>query len=239
MKKRKGDDAHQLPAQQIEPYRLWFEFLKLALQDETLTVDAKRYEAWGDVAGTDFSDWWSANWRDLFAVDIGVQVVEKLSPKSQRSDKELIVRIPLYQNPKRSVAQVAELLNQHGASDRLKDMAEGQFHLQVGKGKGGLIHPSTRFLRNLPKVRLLLHLYRFWLSHPHENDRRRLELVTLDYFNWADAWNAKVRQRKWKRPLIEIPSAIRIYTEYLQKREKSGGKRLERLSINLAHIHTI
>jgi hypothetical protein len=51
MKKWKGDDAHQLPVQQVEPCRLWFEFLKLALQDETLTVNTKRDEAWGDVAG--------------------------------------------------------------------------------------------------------------------------------------------------------------------------------------------
>ena len=38
VKKWKGDEAHLLPAQQVEPYRLWFEFLQLASKDETLTI---------------------------------------------------------------------------------------------------------------------------------------------------------------------------------------------------------
>jgi len=46
-------------------------------------------------------------------------------------------------------------------------MPTGQFFLNVGVGAdGGTIHPSIRFLKNLPKVRLLMHLYRFWLKHP-------------------------------------------------------------------------
>lgn len=55
--KWKGDDQYRLPAQQVEPYRLWFEFLQLAAKDQTLTVDTKHYKAWGNFAELKFSLW--------------------------------------------------------------------------------------------------------------------------------------------------------------------------------------
>lgn len=225
-KKWKGDSDYQLPAHQVEPYRLWFEFLKLALTDTSLKVDLKRYKPWGDVSNSKFDDWWTLHWRELFAVDIGVEVIDPQSAKLKTSDKELILRVPLYQGSKRTLSQIKEILEHLGASDRLKDMAEGQYRLQVGNGKDRSIHPSTRFLKNLSKVRLLLNIYRFWLSHSDADDRRRLELTALSYFKWADAWNRKVREKKWKRTLIEIPPAVRTYVEYLQKRDQSGRRRL-------------
>ena len=180
--KWKGDSDHQLPAHQVEPYRLWFEFLKLALTDDTFKVDLKRYKPWGDIAQADFRDWWESHWRDLFSVDIGVEVLDPQHTKQKLSDKELILRVPLYQGSKRTLSQIKEILERHGASERLKDMAEGQYRLQVGNGKDKSAHPSTRFLKNLSKVRLLLNIYRFWLSHSEADDRRRLEMTALSYF---------------------------------------------------------
>ena len=74
-KEWRGDDAHMLPAQKVEPYRLWFEFLKLAHSDPDISINKKFYRSWGTVQGVDFSEWWSGHWRTLFAVDIGVRVV--------------------------------------------------------------------------------------------------------------------------------------------------------------------
>jgi len=217
--KWRGDTVHLLPAQQVEPYRLWFEFLKLAYTDQNLSIDEKYYRRWGDVANTNFKKWWSLHWRELFAVDIGV----RLASSREKSDSEaVIVRIPLYQDPKRSMAQVAKLLEEQGASQKLRDMVEGEFQLTVGQGDE-LIHPSTRFLRNLSKVRLLLHIYRFWLMYPDADDRRRLEKTAISYFQWADKWNRQVRERKWDRPRIEIPGAIRKYVYYLEKRGPRRG----------------
>ena len=34
-----GDGTYYLPARQVEPYRLWFEFLKQAHRDQDLQVD--------------------------------------------------------------------------------------------------------------------------------------------------------------------------------------------------------
>jgi hypothetical protein len=224
--KWKGDEAYLLPAQQVEPYRLWFEFLQLAAKDQTLSLNSERYTAWGDYQGAKFATWWSDHWRELFAVDLGVREIEKLNPSDRRSDKEIIVRIPLYQDPKRSLVQVSELLTRYGASERLRDMADGQFRLEVDEGAGKLVHPSTRFLRNLPKVRLLLHIYRFWLDHAEADDRKRLEKTAVSYFRWADAWNKKVREKKWDRSLIEIPYAVTVYVKYLEERGSRKGTRL-------------
>lgn len=41
-----------------EAYRLWFEFLKRALSDESVTVNRKLYVSWGDVASYTFGRWW-------------------------------------------------------------------------------------------------------------------------------------------------------------------------------------
>ena len=215
-KRWKGDGSYQLPAQQVEPYRLWFEFLKLAHQDPTLKINKKYYSAWGDITQAKFEQWWGANWQKLFATDIGVRVVEN-GTRVKSVEGELIVRLPLNQNPKLTLAQISKLLTDHGASDRLKDMIEGQYRLRVGD-KDKLIHPSTRLLRNLPKVRLLLNIYRFWLSHGELDERRRLEATALSYFKWAEGWNQKVKAKKWNRSLIEIPFALRTYVSYLEKR---------------------
>ena len=72
----RGDEEHRLPAQKVEPYRLWFEFLKLASKDPEIQIDKRFYQRWGSVDAADFDDWWSAHWRDLFSVDIGVRVCE-------------------------------------------------------------------------------------------------------------------------------------------------------------------
>lgn len=210
----RGDASHLLPAQKIEPYRLWFEFLKLALKDQTLTVDKAFYEPWGPVADADFDDWWVSHWQDLFAVDIGVRVCGR---DERANDRELLVKVPLYQHKARTLRQLGELLDQHGVGDRLIDIPPGQFGLSVGvSADGHPTHPSIRFLRNLPKVRLLLHLYRYWLEGQGLGDRRRLEQTAMRYFKWADAWNTKIE--KTSRPRIEIPHAISAYVAFLEQR---------------------
>lgn len=219
----KGDEASQLPAAQVEPYRLWFEFLKLAMLDPDIEVDRTHYQPWGDVAAAKFNDWWPVHWRELFSVDIGVQVLNLSESVPSQLDRMLTVQIPLYQNPKQSLAQVKALLELYDASGRLEEMAEGQFRLSLGAGGS---HFSVRFLKNISKVRLLLNVYRHWLRHAGQGDRSRLEATARSYFEWADGWNRNVKERQWKRTLIDIPPAIRSYVEYLDKRDASGRKRL-------------
>ena len=49
-----------------EAIRLWFEFLKRATVAEGVVVNAKHYQAWGDVATTKFETWWRENAEQLF-----------------------------------------------------------------------------------------------------------------------------------------------------------------------------
>lgn len=224
-KKWAGDRTSRLPAAQVEPYRLWFEFLRLALTDESLTVDRAFYELWGEVEQVPFDAWWADHWRHLFAVDLGVHVVDP-SVTLTAAPKTLLVRLPLYQDPKVTLKQVEALLRQHEASALLKDSAEGQFSLNVAEGPNGRVNPSTRFLKNIPKVRLLLNLYRFWLDHRALNRTDRLNETACSYYNWAKDWNTKVRQGKWKRTVVDIPPAITVYVEHLDQRDATKNKRL-------------
>jgi hypothetical protein len=201
--------------------------LKLASKDPTVKIDKALYKTWGPYEDLEFRDWWSRHWRELFAVSVGVRLLTSAAEAS-RTDSELIISIPLHQDKGRSVSQIKQLLDEHDAGVQLKKMPTGQFFLNVGIGAdGAIIHPSTRFLKNLPKVRLFMHLYRFWLKHPDLRDDKRLEAMSKDYFTWADAWNRKIRERKWKRAPTEIPSALSDYVRYLEKR----GSR-QRLSLS-------
>ena len=130
-KRWRGDNEHRLPAQKIEPYRLWFEFLKLASKDPEIQIDKRFYQRWDSVEAADFDDWWTTHWRDLFSVDIGVRVCEP-GEATERHRDDLILRIPLYQDKTRTLTQIAELLDQNGAGERLADMRQGQYHLSVG-----------------------------------------------------------------------------------------------------------
>ena len=217
----RGDDEHRLPAQKVEPYRLWFEFLKLALRDPEIRVNKKHYRRWGAVENLTFNEWWSSNWRDLFAVDIGVRVCQSGEAIESGSDKELILRVPLYQSKARTLKQLSELLNAHGAGERLADMKQGEFRLSSGfTDDNRPIHPSTRFLRNLPKVRLMMHLYRFWLEGGELSERDRLEHAAKSYFNWTSTWNSKIRAKgkTAKREIRDLPIAVTEYVEFLKKR---------------------
>jgi hypothetical protein len=239
-KRWKGDESKLLPVQQVEPYRLWFEFLKLAHKDPDISVNKKLYAAWDDVENEKFGVWWSSHWRDLFAVDIGVREYDP-SGKAPNSERELVVRLPLYQDPSRTIAQVRELLARHEASARLYNMVEGQFRLHVG-AEGKPIHPTVRFLKNLDKVRLLLNIYRFWIKNIEANERLRLELTALDYCSWAQSWNDRIRKGRvvklpgggtktvrWNRSPIEIPIAMNRFVKYLNdrgERKRAGGSEI-------------
>jgi len=217
-RKWSGRDGKLLPAHQVEPYRLWFEFLKLAHQDETLVVDRKKYEPWGDIENLTFDKWWSSHWQELFAIDVGVCEIPSIAAAKRLGERTVLLAVPLYQSPTKSLAEVRSILAAHAASDRIKSAPQGGFRLTVIDKSGRSIDPARRFLRNLGKVRLYLRIYRYWVESRQLEPRERLEHVTLSYFRWARAWNTKVRAKGWNRPIAELPGAIINYAGYLEKR---------------------
>lgn len=224
----RGDDRNDLPAGRVEPYRLWFEFLRHAAMDPTLFINDAYYASWGDYRSLPFDKWWGQHWRTLFAVGVGVTEVAA-SDAHRLPANSLLLSIPLHQDPKRSLEQIKAILEDRGASARLADMAEGQFGFTMGAAADGRnIHPSTRFLKNLSKVRLLMHVYRFWVQFPDLPDTARLDATARAYVKWASTWNKQIDAKKWNRGKIEVPPALSLYVAHLDA--KGGRKRVSQHS---------
>jgi hypothetical protein len=208
MKKWSGDGRFYLPARQIEPYRLWFEFLKLAATDPALKIDHEFYQEWDDFQNRSFNDWWSGErWRRLFAVDAGVRVLED-AETVVNDDTAIVVRLPLTKDPKETLKDLAELLEQHNADHRLGRVAQGKFALSEGYEKG--------FLKYLPQARLMLRLYRIWLGHQALDGSGRVGQTATDFITWARTRDNLIKSKRYKyeRPLI--PFAIGQYVEDLE-----------------------
>jgi len=217
-KKWLGQDGKLLPAHQVEPYRLWFEFLKAAQADPTLSINKQEYASWGEVESQRFDAWWSSHWQSLFAVDLGVQEVPSIAAAKRLGERTILLAVPLYQSTTKSLAEIRAILAASGASDRIKGVPQGGFRLKVIDKSGRNIDPARRFLRNLGKIRLYLRIYRYWIESSKLEPRERLEQVTLSYYRWAKSWNTKVRDKRWNRPVAELPGVIINYAGYLEKR---------------------
>jgi hypothetical protein len=213
-----GDDHHRLPAHRVEPYRLWFEFLKLALRDPDISVDQSFYADWGDVSGSDFSPWWSAHWRKLFAIDISVWELEPHETASVAGHDGIVVRLPLGQDPSKTLRDVRQLLEQHGAGTQLATIPKGRFALSDGA--------ETRFLKIMPQVRIMLRMYGIWLDHADYGRKKRVELSARAFRDWAQGWNDQIRERGWNRDRTYLPMCFNIYVDFLDEKAADGGRRV-------------
>jgi len=224
-----GDGRFFLPLKKVEPYRLWFEFLKLALNDPNIEVDRDFYADWGDVEGQVFSKWWAGpTWRTLFAVDTfsnAVRVVqedEEITP----SDDMITVRISLKKDPNESLRDLRDLLREYKA--KAVTAAKPRFSLS---GPGNL-HQGFLIPQRLGSVRLMRRLYEAWLKHQELGNTRRVQRATIDVYEWAKAWNDKLEERDWKREKTYLPDCFEIYATYLLRaeavRQRTGKRSLQR-----------
>lgn len=205
MKKWSGDGRYYLPARQVEPYRLWFEFLKLAATDPDLELNYEHYADWGDFQNMSFNDWWSGErWRKLFAIDAGVRVLEE-GEDFQNDPNAIYVRLPLSKDPKETIKDVMELLEQHGASARLKDTPSGRFALTEGYEKG--------FIKYLPQARVMLRLYRIWLSHAELQNKGRLAQTATDFVTWARSRAETIDKKGYKYTPPFIPDGVGAFAD--------------------------
>jgi hypothetical protein len=195
-----GDGTFYLPARQVEPYRLWFEFLKQAHRDAEIQIDHSHYAEWGDFADKEFGEWWGGpTWRRLFAVDAGVRVLEQ-GEHVESDAAALTVRLPLNKDPKETLRDVEQLLEQHKASVKLSDVVQGKFALSAGYEKA--------FLKYLSKVRIMLRCYTYWLDHQDLEGNSRVNTTVLSFYNWAKTRDGLIVQRGYKYNRPEIPYAV-------------------------------
>jgi hypothetical protein len=181
-----GDGDYVLPARRVEPYRLWFEYLKLAKTDPEVKIDKRIYRSWGDVENLTFTNWWSDHWRDLFAVDSGVRLMEN-DETLGRSNSAIALRIPLSMDETSAIKEVRDLIREHGIGSRDAPRVQGKFALSEGSKQG--------FEKRMNTARCMLRLYGYWLKHEKAGKRKRVEKSALDYLKWVEDWEAKIREK--------------------------------------------
>jgi hypothetical protein len=203
-----------------EAYRLWFEYLRVALKSpekevqDTLKRSKEFYAPWGAVANTKFDKWWKENGH-LFA---DKYVVRQISPGEKPTDPDsLVVEIPLTQSPTELTKRVRVII-QHAWSDRERQSRKSkrrptsEYKLSAGA------EPKLR------AVREMLTVYRdAYLKNKHKSLRGSdlLEEVDRLYFGrknkrWAKVPTPLLYDRKYGDNSV----ALRNLRRYIQKAEK-------------------
>lgn len=200
-----GDGTFYLPARQVAPYRLWFEFLKLAHRDPDISVDYDHYADWGDFWDQSFSVWWSgATWRTLFAVDVGVRVLDQ-NDSIVNDEHAIVVRLPLSKDPRETLKDVQQLLEQHEAGTKLETVPQGKFALSEGYEKA--------FLKYVNRANFMLRLYRIWLDNIEYEKKDRVRRTAVEFYEWAKQRDDMIRERKYKLPRPMFPASVRSFAE--------------------------
>ena len=179
-----GDGYSVLPTNEKEPYRLWFEWLKLAQRDPDVRFTDNRYDAWGDVQNTRFNLWWEDNWRPLFGMTAGVR---ELLPRQvvPQGNGFVILFVPLTGTRDKIGYQVAQIVAEHPEFEETGERpAAPPFNLSDGEEHAPTKRLSNGFLKSLTQSRRYLRLYRFWLEQETNNKDERLELATRAFVSW-------------------------------------------------------
>lgn len=204
-----------------EAYRLWFEYLKVALKSEDKRIKAALqntkafYAPWDIGADTDFNEWWKTHGH-LFEEKYQIR---ELKAGEERLDPEaLVVEIPLTESPTVLLKRMkAILLSAYEAQQRLS---------KKSKKKPSSTYRLTEDAEpKLAAVREMLTVYRdVHLAKPTLKGERLLESVHRHYLSR--------RNKRWAKvptPLLytsgkgreeDLARALRNLRRYIQKAEK-------------------
>jgi hypothetical protein len=185
-----------------EPYRLWFEFLKLALTDLSVTVDRNLYSDWGNVEGADFDDWWEINWRKLFAVPATTGAIESLEEfKAAIADPSCVVlRVSLASGKSQRLKEIADAISAHEMSHEPVEKRDAIERFSI----------SSKRSMNRLALRNYLRVYKAWLKKG-----RNLDETAREVYRVVSSWNAKIAEKKWKRERIVLPGFFGSYVQML------------------------
>jgi hypothetical protein len=186
----------------MAPYILWFTALQLAYRVPGLKVNKRFYREWGDIEGLRFNDWWEENWRDLFAVSIGVRKIEDVKDFERSQDSSsMIVRIPLDQDFKKTIEELKETYEALPAKVR-------------SQKRGGKFH-----LTGVSKLRLA-DLRRYLKSYEFKLEGHSYKEIAYRYCDWADDWDKRrgkrppVKPGGWRKLLDAIHDGDDIYADH-------------------------
>lgn len=204
-----GDASHRLPKGKVEPYRLWFEYLKLALRYPNISVRNDVYAAWDNVAEAEFSEWWSSHWRTLFAVEAPTRVIlSDMEFRKAISDPQYVVlRVSLSSTKKARSLEIEQALSKVRKSGVRKPLLKPMFAVSSKRSI------NYRTLRGMLKF---LDLYIHYASD--------IEETVIAYLEWSQAWNDNVRQKKWNRPLVYQPSFLISFVKTIESKRRGENK---------------
>jgi len=200
-----GDPQYRLPTGKVEPYRLWFEYLKVALRHPEVQVDHSVYDNWHIQPDSEFDGWWSEHWRQLFATRAETAVIDTVEDFTAAIDdpRFAIVRVALSGTKKQRMKDIEDALA------GLKK-PEGQSRASPTKPAFSILAKRSMNLKTLRGMLKYLLLY--------EEKGWDLEDASLAYFKWSKDWNEKVRSKKWKRPLVYVPPFLGVFAEEIENR---------------------
>ena len=175
-----------------ELYRLWFEYLKVAIASKdpeirsALDRSAAFYAPWGDVAGVKFDDWWSTH-RDLFVEE---RAIREISGESFVREQETIyLAIPLNESVTDQLKKLKTVLT----------AAHAQVESQRKKLKNktvvtGAFRPTEGAEPKLTPVREMLTVYRdVYMAHtPPLKGKALLDAIHAFYVGRKNKKHAKV-----------------------------------------------
>ena len=212
-----GDGHYVLPTRDIEPYRLWFEWLKLAIRDhvnDSETSSAipnidRRYDAWGDVQNTPFEDWWEENWRTLFGITAGVTKIRpgEIVPEGERY---ITLFVPLTGMRHKISYQIEQILSKHPEFEETEERPKAQFELSDGYEHG--------FTKRLSESRRYLRLYELWLEQRTNNERERVDLAVRAFVAWHNADPATA-----SASVGQLTKKYEVYDKLLKEQDRGRG----------------
>ena len=130
-----------------EAYRLWFESLKRALADESVTVNCKLYASWGDVGSYTFDRWWREIGKDV--IQLGGKEVSLFTGERHDDKNAYLVSVP-------------KSLTSTEAANKLRRLLIVLRHTPIRTAKGLRVNDS---------VELRFATYRAWL-HTYDCHRK-------------------------------------------------------------------
>ena len=115
-------------------------------------------------------------------------------------------------DPKQTLKDIEQLLTQHDAGIRLGDEKQGKFALSSGYERA--------FLKYLPKARVMLRCYTYWLDNVDYQNTERTSKTAVDFYTWAKSRDDLIQERGYKYNRPDIPFAVGEYARQLLASEK-------------------
>ena len=204
-----------------ETYRLWFEYLKVALASrhpeviQGLKASEAYYLPWEVTPETKFDPWWKTH-RHLFAENQTVRALEA-GEIANPGIGLLVLEIPLTQSATVLTKQVKSLI-QNAILDRDKQSSRV---LKAKKAPTALYRPSEGAEPKLDAVREMLTVYRdVYLANPKLRGEALLDATHAFYLGRKNKRWARVPMALQHAGMDDKVRAMRNLRRYLQKAEK-------------------